>query len=268
MRAIPTSISPRTRRRISSSDCERIREHLGIDRWLVWGGSWGTTLGLAYAEAHPDRVTELILVSVVTTTRREVEWITRAMGRVFPEEWERFRDGVPEEDRDGDLSLAYSRLLESADADVRDRAAKAWCAWEDTHVATTPGYEPDPRYDDPRFRLCFARLVTRYWSNAAFLEDGQLLRDAHRLAGIPGVLINGRLDISGPTDIAWELARAWPDAELVIVGDAGHGAGDAGMEASLDAAERFAAMVEPDPLDSGRRHPVGERLQKLPLDPR
>ena len=125
-------------------------------------------------------------------------------------------------------SLAYSRLLESDDADVRDRAAKAWCAWEDTHVATTPGYEPDPRYDDPRFRLCFARLVTRYWSNAAFLEDGQLLRDAHRLAGIPGVLINGRLDISGPTDIAWELARAWSDAELVIVGDAGHGAGTPG----------------------------------------
>ncbi len=221
-------------------DCERIREHLGIDRWLVWGGSWGTTLGLAYAEAHPDRVTELILVSVVTTTRREVEWITRAMGRVFPEEWERFRDGVPEEDRHGDLSLAYSRLLESTDADVRDRAAKAWCAWEDTHVATAPGYEPWLRYEDPRFRLCFARLVTRYWSNAAFLEDGQLIRDAHRLAGIPGVLINGRLDISGPTDIGWELARAWADAELVIVGDAGHGAGDAGMAASLAAAERFA----------------------------
>ncbi len=170
-----------------------------------------------------------------------MEWITRAMARVFPEEWERFRDGVPEEDRDGDLSLAYSRLLESADADVRERAATAWCAWEDTHVATTPGYKPDPRYDDPRFRLCFARLVTRYWSNAAFLEDGQLLRDAHRLAGIPGVLINGRLDISGPTDIAWELARAWPDAELVIVGDAGHGAGQAGMDRRASRrAERFA----------------------------
>jgi proline iminopeptidase len=106
-------------------DCERIRDHLGIDRWLVWGGSWGTTLGLAYAETHPGRVTEMILVSVVTTTRREVEWITRVMGRVFPEEWERFRDGVPEEDRGGDLSLAYSRLLESADPAVRERAAKA-----------------------------------------------------------------------------------------------------------------------------------------------
>ncbi len=222
-------------------DCERLREHLGIDRWLVWGGSWGTTLGLAYAQAHPDRVTEMILVSVVTTTRGEVEWVTRHMGRVFPEQWARFRDGVPEEDRDGDLSLAYSRLLESRDAAVREEAARAWCAWEDTHIATYPGHKPDPRYDDPRFRLCFARLVTRYWSNAAFLEDGQLLRDAHRLAGIPAVLINGRLDISGPSDVAFQLARAWPDAELVVVDGAGHGGGHAAMdEANLAATRAFA----------------------------
>jgi proline iminopeptidase len=223
-------------------DCERIREHLGIDRWLVWGGSWGTTLGLAYAQRHPDRVTEMVLVSVVTTTRREVEWVTRDMGRVFPQEWARFRDGVPEEDRDGDLSLAYSCLLESSDPEVRHEAAKAWCAWEDTHVATYPGHKPDPRYDDPRFRLCFARLVTQYWSNAAFLDDGQLLRDAHRLAGIPAVLINGRLDISGPSDIAFQLALAWPDAELVIVEGAGHGGGHVEMnEANLAATQRFAA---------------------------
>jgi proline iminopeptidase len=222
-------------------DCERLRDHLGIDRWLVWGGSWGTTLGLAYAQAYPDRVTELILVSVVTTTKREVEWVTRDMGRVFPEEWARFRAGVPADERDGDLSLAYSRLLESGDAEARERAARAWCTWEDTHVATVPERKPDPRYEDPRFRLCFARLVTRYWSNAAFLEDGQLLRDAYRLAGIPGVLINGRLDISGPSDVAWRLSQAWPDAELVIVEGAGHGGGHAGMnEASLAAARRFA----------------------------
>ena len=220
-------------------DCELIREHLGIDRWLVWGGSWGTTLGLAYAQAHPDRVSEMILVSVVTTTHREVEWVTRDMGRIFPEEWARFRDGVPQEDRDGDLSLAYSRLLESSDPDVRDRAAKAWCAWEDTHVATYPGHGPNARYEDPRFRLCFARLVTHYWSNAAFLDDGQLLREADRLAGIPGALIHGRLDISGPADIAWKLARAWPDAKLVIVGDAGHSGGQL-MRQHLAAAERFA----------------------------
>lgn len=222
-------------------DCEAIREHLGLDRWLVWGGSWGTTLGLAYAEAHPERVSEMILVSVVTTTRREVEWITRGMGRVFPEEWARLRAGVPEEERDGDLSLAYSRLLSSPDPIVRERAALAWCRWEDTHVATVAGHRPDPRYDDPRFRLCFARIVTHYWSNAAFLDDGQLVRDADRLAGIPGVLITGRLDISGPADIAWELAHAWPGSELVIVEEAGHGGGHAAMdEANLAATARFA----------------------------
>jgi proline iminopeptidase len=222
-------------------DCERIRSHLGIDRWLVWGGSWGSTLGLAYAEAHPEHVTEMVLVSVVTTTRHEVEWVTRAMGRVFPEEWARFRDVVPEAERDGDLSAAYSRLLHADDPLVRERAAEAWCAWEDTHVATYPGYEPDPRYEDPRFRMCFARIVTHYWSHAAFLEEGQLLRDAHRLQGIPAVLITGRLDISGPPDVGWQLHCIWPDAELVLVDEAGHGGGHpTTLQAILTATKRFA----------------------------
>jgi proline iminopeptidase len=221
-------------------DCERIRLHLGIDRWLVWGGSWGCTLGLAYAEAHPDRVTEMILVSVTNTTNAEVAWVTRSMGRIFPEEWSRFRDAVPTADRDGDLSAAYSKLLSSSDPATRDAAARAWCEWEDTHVATYAGHHHDPRYDDPRFRMCFARLVTHYWSNAAFLDDGQLLRDAPLLAGIPGVLIHGHLDISSPLDVAWQLARAWPDADLVIIDDAGHGAGHPStIEAILAATNRF-----------------------------
>ena len=223
------------------ADIERLRTHLGIERWLVWGASWGTTLALAYAEEHPERVTEVILVSVATTTRREVEWVTRAMGRVFPEEWARFRDTVPEPERDGDLATAYARMLASSDAATRDRAAAAWCAWEDTHVGTHPGHRHDTRYDDPRFRLCFARLVTHYWSNAAFLPDGQLLRDVGRLRDIPGVLIHGRLDVSGPPDVAWHLAQAWPAAELVLVDDAGHGAGHpTTMETILSATARFA----------------------------
>ncbi len=139
------------------ADIERLREHLAIDRWLVWGGSWGTTLGLAYAETHPDRVTEMILVSVVTTTASEVEWVTRAMGRVFPETWARFRDGVPPADRDGNLAAAYARLLQDPDPAVHEPAALRWCEWEDTHVATHPGHVHDDRYDDPRFRLAFAR---------------------------------------------------------------------------------------------------------------
>jgi proline iminopeptidase len=223
-------------------DCERVREMLGIERWLVWGVSWGTTLGLAYAEAHRERVTEMILASVVGTTAREVEWITRSMGRVFPEEWERFRDVVPAGDRDGDLSLAYSRMLHASDASTRERAAQAWCDWEDTHIATYAGHHHDPRYDDPRFRMGFARLVTHYWSNTAFVEGDRLLRDAHVLGDLPGVLINGRLDISGPPDIAWELARAWPGAELILIGDAAHGTGHRStVEAIVDATDRFAS---------------------------
>jgi proline iminopeptidase len=222
-------------------DCERIRAHLDIPRWLVWGGSWGSTLALAYAQAHPEPVSEMILVSVTNTTHAEVGWVTRAMGRIFPEEWERFRDVVPEEDRDGDLSAAYCKLLASPDAVTRERAARAWCEWEDTHVATYAGHHHDPRYDDPRFRMCFARLVTHYWSNAAFLEDGQLMREAPRLEDIPGVLIHGHLDISSPVDVAWQLARAWPGSELVVVDDAGHGAGHPStIAAILDATNRFA----------------------------
>jgi proline iminopeptidase len=116
----------------------------------------------------------------------------------------------------------------------------AWCAWEDTHVATVPGYVPDERYEDPRFRLCFARLVTHYWSNAGFLEDGALLRDAHRLAGIPVVMVHGQLDISGPLDIPWHLAKAIPGAELVVIGDEGHGGATSSYDAIVAATDRFA----------------------------
>jgi proline iminopeptidase len=222
------------------SDMEQLREHLGIERWLLWGGSWGTTLALAYAEAHPERVTEMVLASVVGTSHAEVDWVTRAMGRVFPEEWERFVGALPPAERDGELAAAYARLLQDRDPAVHEPAASAWCAWEDTHVATVPGHQPDPRYEDARFRLCFARLVTHYWSNAAFVEDGALLRDAHRLAGIPVVMVHGRLDISGPLDVPWALSKAIPGAELIVISEEGHGGADSTSEAMIAATDRFA----------------------------
>jgi proline iminopeptidase len=205
------------------ADLEHLRAHLGIAGWLVLGGSWGTTLALAYAEAHPSAVEALLLASVVTTTAAEVDWVTRAMGRVFPRQWEAFRDAVPAADRDGNLAAAYARLLQDPDPAVHEPAAAAWCAWEDTHVGTYPGHQPDPRFDDPRFRLGFARLVTHYWANAAFLADGALLRGAGRLAGVPVRMVHGQLDISSPLAVPWALAKALPDAELVVLGDAGHG---------------------------------------------
>lgn len=223
------------------ADIERLREHLGVDRWLVWGGSWGTLVGLVYAQAHPSRVSEMVLASVVGSSRDDIAWITRTMGRVFPAQWERFRDAVPPEGRSGDLAAAYARLVQDPDPAVHGPAAVAWCEWEDTHVATVPGHTHDRRYDDPRFRLCFARLVTHYWSHSCFVEDRQVLRDAHRLAGIPIVMVNGQLDISGPLDNAWQLAKVLPDAELVVIAGAGHGASGTALDALVAATNRFAA---------------------------
>jgi len=205
------------------ADAERVREMLGIDQWLVWGGSWGTTLGLAYAEAHPDSVTELVLASVVTTSAAEVEWITRSMGRVFPEAWEEFVDALPPESRDGNLAMAYNELLMNPDPGDHQPAALAWCDWEDVHVSIANGYQPFLQNEAPGFRLCFARLVTHYWANAGFLDQGQLLSDAGRLAEIPTFLAHGRRDISGPADIALSVAAQIPGADLFISEAEGHG---------------------------------------------
>lgn len=223
-------------------DIERLREHLGIERWLVWGGSWGVTLGLAYAERFPKRVSEMILLSITMTRRSDISWLGRDVGRYFPEEWSRFRAGVPEADRDGDLVSAYDHLLNHhSDPAVRLQAARDWVAWEDAILSLEEGYvTPNPRWADERFMLAFARLVTHYFSKAAWLEEGELLGNAPRLAGIPGVLVHGRLDLAGPPDVAWLLARAWPDAELHFV-RAGH-TGDAEMDRLfLEATDRFAS---------------------------
>ena len=222
-------------------DIEQLREHLGIDRWLVVGGSWGSTLALAYAESFPERVSEMVLFSIAMTRHRDVRWVTRDTGRYFPEAWARFKDGVPAAERDGDLVAAYYQLLNDPDPAVCEKAARDWCRWEDTHVAARSDHRPDPRYDDPRFRMAFARLVTHYWHHAAFLEDGALLRDAGRLAAIPGVLVHGRMDISSPLDVPWQLSQVWPGSELVVIDDAGHGTGQPGMREAVTAAiERFA----------------------------
>jgi proline iminopeptidase len=222
------------------ADLELLRTALNIEQWLVFAGSWGTTLALAYAERHKERVSEMVLFSIGTTSRREVEWITRHAGRFFPEAWERFCEGVPPAERSGSLADAYARLLHNPDPAIRKNAARDCCAWEDSHVATRADHRPDPRYDDPRFRMAFARLVTHYWRNAAWLEDGLLLDEAGKLAGVPGVLIHGRLDVSSPPDVAWSLARAWPGSELLLVHDAGHGAAYAGTsELLVEATDRF-----------------------------
>jgi proline iminopeptidase len=204
---------------------ERLREHLGIDRWTLFGVSWGTTLAQAYAHAHPDRVDVLVLALVTTTSRREVQWITEEVGRIFPREWDRFAAFVPERLRGMPLVDAYAELLFDPDPTIVDQAAIEWCRWEDTHVSLAPDHQPNPRYDDPEFRFRFARLVTHYWRHAAFLGEDQLLRDAAALNGISGVMIHGRYDISSPLEIPWRLSQAWNTSRLVLLDDMGHGGG-------------------------------------------
>jgi proline iminopeptidase len=209
------------------ADMERLREHLGIDRWLLYGGSWGSTLILAYAESHPERVSEIVISGVTTTRRSEIDWLYRGVGRFFPEEWERFRAGAPVSAglgrADGDLVAAYARLLEHPDPQVRGKATADWCAWEDAVVSLEPNGAPNPYSGRPSAaRLAMVRICSHYFAHGAWLEEGALLRDAGRLTGIRGVLFHGRLDLSSPLDTAWELARTWPDARLVVVGDSGH----------------------------------------------
>ena len=220
-------------------DLEALRHHLGVDRWAVVGLSWGTTLGLAYAQAHPDAVTGLVLALVTTTSPGEVQWITEDVGRLFPEAWERFREHVPAHLRDRPLVRAYAELLSSPDPDVQRAAALHWCEWEDAHVSLTPGHRADLAARDPAFQLRFARLVTHYWSHAAFLEPDQLLNDAARLDGLPGTLIHGRYDVSSPLSTAWTLHRRWRGSRLVVLEDAGHGGGDSFVRALLDAIEQL-----------------------------
>jgi proline iminopeptidase len=227
------------------ADMELLRVHLGVDRWVVAGWSWGTTLALAYAEERPERVAALVLTAVTTTTAREVQWITRDVGRVFPAEWARFRAGAPAAERDGSLVDAYAQLLNHPDRAVRKKAARDWCEWEDSHINLGPEPRPWLVNKEPNFRMCFARLVTHYWRHAAWRGEGELLRGAAKIAHIPAALIHGRLDVSGPPDIAWELAQAWPAAQLHIVPGMGHESGGAMADYGVAALDHFALSIAP-----------------------
>lgn len=219
-------------------DIEALRALLGIERWLVHGGSWGVTLGLAYAQAFAERVSEMLLVSVTLTRASDVHWFAHDTGRFFPEQWARFRAGVPEAERE-DLIAAYDRLINHhQDPAVRIKAAYEWCAWEDAIISLDDEPYRGSRTRGERELICFARLVTHYFANAAFLPDDQLLNGMHHLAGIPGALIHGRLDLAGPPDVPWLLVSHWPDAELHLV-RSGHTGNDEMSDAISDVYERW-----------------------------
>lgn len=225
-------------------DIERVRTHLGVTAWLVNGVSWGSTLALAYAQAHPDRVVGLVLYAVTTTSRREVEWITEGVGMIFPEAWDRFaghaeRAGVGYRRGEGRLVDAYAQLMASSEESVREAATQEWALWEDTHVSIgAGGLRRDPRWADHRFRHAFVRLTAHYWSNDGFCQP-PILDRADRLHGIPGVLIHGRRDVSSPVRTAWELHRRWPGSTLLIDEGDGHG-GSSMLHTWREANERLA----------------------------
>ena len=225
-------------------DIELLRQHLDVDRWLVFGGSWGSTLALAYAETQPDRVTEMILFGVTTGRRSEFDWTFRGgLAVFFPEQWDRLRADAPVAGRDGDIVEAYHRLLHDPDRTVRQQAAEAWCMWESATPAWPPTTGLAERFRDPSYALAFARIVTHYVRHNAWLEDGSLLRGADSLADIPGILVNGRFDFQAPIANAWELNRVWPRAELVIVDDAGHAANNPGLiQQLIRATDQFAVL--------------------------
>jgi len=224
------------------ADIETLRVHLGIERWQVFGGSWGSTLSLAYAQEHPQRVTELVLRGIFLLRRSEIDWYYNGgAAHLFPELWEDFLAPIPEAERE-DLVEAYHRLLHSPDGPTAERAAVAWSSWEGATSSLLPRPERVAENSEPRFALAFARIENHYFRHGGFLGEGQLLRRADRLAGIPGVIVQGRYDVVCPATSAWALHQAWPDAQLHIIDDAGHSFDEPGItHALIEATDAFRA---------------------------
>ena len=223
------------------ADIETLREHLSIERWQVFGGSWGSTLALAYAETHPARVTELVLRGIFMLRRWELEWLyQKGCDAIYPDAWEDYLRPIPLVER-ADLMSAYYRRLTSADLNERVAAAKAWSVWEGSTSFLNPSADYIASTGADEFALAFARIECHYFVHGGFLQrDDQLLRDVHKLKNIPATIVQGRYDVVCPLRSAWDLHRAWPDAELKIVGDAGHSAFEPGITHELVlATERY-----------------------------
>jgi proline iminopeptidase len=224
-------------------DIERLREHLGVDRWLVFGGSWGSTLALAYAETHPQRVTELVLRGIFLLRRWEIEWFYQNPGgaaALYPDLWEHYVEPIPDSER-GDMIRAYYQRLTSDDPQVLKRASKAWSLWEGATSFLRMNPEYVAKFQEDTYAAAFARIECHYFVNAGFLRtDNQLIEEIGRIRHIPAVIVQGRYDVICPIRSAWDLHRAWPEADLRIVPDAGHSAFEAGnLHELISATDRF-----------------------------
>ena len=223
------------------ADIERLRLRMGVDQWLVFGGSWGSTLALAYAQSHPARVSELVLRGIFTIRKAEIDWYyQQGASRIYPDKWERFVAPVPEAAR-GDMVGAYRRHLTGDDRAVRIAAARAWSGWEGETIRLLPDAALSATHDADDFALAFARIENHYFVHGGWLEDGQLIRDAGKLVDIPGVIIHGRYDMACPAETAWALHKAWPQARFELIEGAGHAYNEPGiLNALIRATDEFA----------------------------
>ncbi|MBL8143195.1 MAG: prolyl aminopeptidase [Acidobacteria bacterium] len=226
------------------ADIETLREHLGIDRWVVFGGSWGSTLALAYAQTHPAKCKALVLRGIFMLRRSELLWFYQeGASHIFPDAWEEYLAPIPPRER-GDMMQAYYKRLTSKDRRVRLRAARAWSVWEGTTSKLFVDPKVVKRFGGGKFADAFARIEAHYFVNRGFFDrDDQLLRGAKKIRHIPGVIVQGRYDVVCPMRSAWDLHRAWPEAKLVVVGDAGHSMTEVGIRSALiEETARFARL--------------------------
>lgn len=226
------------------ADIERLREMMGVDQWLVFGGSWGSTLALAYSQTHKQRVSELVVRGVYTLTKAELDWYYQfGVSQMFPDKWERFLAPIPPQER-GDLMAAYRKRLTGDDKAAQIEAALAWSTWEGQTITLLPEPETSDKFGEDHFALAFARIENHYFVHGGWLEEGQLLRDAHKLAGIPGLIVHGRYDMPCPATYAWQLSKAWPDAEFFLIEGAGHAFSEPGiLDRLIYATDKFAGKA-------------------------
>lgn len=223
------------------SDIEKLREMIGVEKWLVFGGSWGSTLALAYAETHPDRVSELVVRGIYTLTKAELSWYYQfGVSEMFPDKWEKFLAPIPEFERH-DMMAAYRKRLVGDDKQAQIEAALAWSQWEGQTITLLPEPETSDKFGEDEFALAFARIENHYFVHAGWMDEGQLLRDAHKLADIEGVIVHGRYDMPCPAKYAWALHKAWPRAEFHLIEGAGHAYSEPGiLDRLIRATDRFA----------------------------
>ncbi len=223
------------------ADIERLREKMGAEKWQVFGGSWGSTLALAYAEKYPGRVTELVLRGIYMCTRPELEWFYQfGVSEMFPDKWEKFVAPIPEDERH-DMMAAYHRLLTGSDREKQIEAAIAWSSFEGQVITLLPEPETSDHFFDGEFALAFARIENHYFVNGCWFEEGQLLRDAHKLQDIPGAIVHGRYDMPCPAKYAWQLHKAWPKADFHLIEGAGHAYSEPGiLDALIATTDKYA----------------------------